>query len=63
MGRKLKWLTQRCKEKGWRVILIKLVVAETIYEIWRYINDIIYGNDVINIKIKEKFIYTIAYRG
>lgn len=45
------WLNERTKGKGWHVGLLKMIAAETIYPIWHYRNNIIFGNNVDIIRI------------
>lgn len=56
-------IIQNIKCKGNRTTILKLVVTESIYEIWRYRNDTSFENVVHNKSITEKVIDTIVYRG
>ncbi|XP_058784323.1 uncharacterized protein LOC131659102 [Vicia villosa] len=59
----LNWFIQRFKSKGWRSKNLKCVATKTIYSIWRYRNDSVYGKDVSSTKIEGQIIDTIVYRG
>lgn len=39
----LKWNTRNCKGKGWKTILLKVVITQTVYDVWRYRNETSYG--------------------
>lgn len=56
-------IIQNIKCKGNRTIILKLAVAESIYETSRYRNDTSFENVVHNKSIAEKVIDTIVYRG
>ncbi|XP_058784807.1 uncharacterized protein LOC131659667 [Vicia villosa] len=38
------WLITETKKKGWRNQILKILIAETVYEIWRRRNEIIFSN-------------------
>jgi hypothetical protein len=57
------WIIQRTKGKGGHAKILKLAFTESAYEIWRYRNDISFGNAVQKKHIEEKIIDTIVYRG
>ncbi|CAK8574804.1 unnamed protein product [Lathyrus sativus] len=58
----LEWLITQCKGKGWRKCILRSVVAETTYELWKYRNNIVFGNTV-NLEIRDLVISTLANRG
>lgn len=37
------WLMQMAAKKGWRFKLLKTAVSETVYGIWQYRNEVIFG--------------------
>jgi hypothetical protein len=57
------WIIHHTKGKGVRAKILKLAFTESVYEIWRYKNDISFGNDVENKHIDEHIIDNIVYRG
>ncbi|XP_045815732.1 uncharacterized protein LOC123909010 [Trifolium pratense] len=59
----LKWITKHSKGKGWKAQLVKSAAAETIYALWKYRNDVCFGNKVYNTNIDDDIINTIVYRG
>ncbi|CAJ2669420.1 unnamed protein product [Trifolium pratense] len=59
----LRWITRQSKGKGWKAQLLKSAAAETIYALWKYRNDVCFGNKVYNTNIDEDIINTIVYRG
>ncbi|KAK2421853.1 hypothetical protein QL285_032436 [Trifolium repens] len=59
----LDWILQYSKGKGCRAKVLKLAFTESVYEIWRYRNDISFGNNVQNKHIEGDIIDTIVYRG
>ncbi|CAK8536300.1 unnamed protein product [Lathyrus sativus] len=60
----LTWINNMTKGKGWRVAVLKMVVAETIhYTIWRYRNSITFGNNVDNTTLGTNIIDNVIYRG
>ncbi|XP_058739152.1 uncharacterized protein LOC131611042 [Vicia villosa] len=59
----LNWILEKTKGKGWRAMLLKLALTETVHEIWLFRNDFIFNSDTHRNKIVEKIIDCIAYRG
>jgi hypothetical protein len=59
----LRWITRSSKGKGWKALLLKCAAAETIYALWKYRNDVCFGNGVNNTKIEDDIVNTIVYRG
>ncbi|CAJ2661953.1 unnamed protein product [Trifolium pratense] len=59
----LRWITRSSKGKGWKAQLLKSAAAETVYTLWKYRNDVCFGNQVYNTNIDEDIINTIVYRG
>jgi hypothetical protein len=59
----LRWITRSSKGKGWKALLLKCAAAETIYTLWKYRNDVCFGNGVNNTKIEDDIVNTIVYRG
>ncbi|CAK8564326.1 unnamed protein product [Lathyrus sativus] len=57
----LEWLVTQCKGKGWRKCILRSAVAETIYEVWKYHNNSVFGNNV-NLEIRDLVISTLANR-
>ncbi|XP_058741022.1 uncharacterized protein LOC131613364 [Vicia villosa] len=57
------WLSKNTNGKGWRASILKLAAAETIYSVWKYRNDICFGNAVDKAKIVDNIIDIIVYRG
>jgi hypothetical protein len=52
------------KGKGWKARLLKsAAAAEAIYTIWKYRNDVCFGDQVHNTNIEDDIINTIVYRG
>ncbi|MCI25261.1 hypothetical protein A2U01_0046451, partial [Trifolium medium] len=40
----LRWITRHSKGKGWKAQLLKSAAAETVYALWKYRNDVCFGN-------------------
>ncbi|XP_045822376.1 uncharacterized protein LOC123915284 [Trifolium pratense] len=59
----VEWIMKQTKGKGDRAKILKLAFTECVYEVWRYRNDISFGNAVQNNHTDEKIIDTIVYRG
>ncbi|CAK8574623.1 unnamed protein product [Lathyrus sativus] len=59
----LEWLITHCKGKGWRKCILCSAVAETIYEVWRYRNNAVFGNTVNVLDIRDLIISTLVNRG
>ncbi|MCI04098.1 hypothetical protein A2U01_0025141 [Trifolium medium] len=59
----MEWIIQQTKGKGGRAKILKLAFTESVYEIWRYRNDVSFGNAVQNQHTDGKIIDTIVYRG
>ncbi|KAI5415060.1 hypothetical protein KIW84_040498 [Lathyrus oleraceus] len=59
----LKWLSKSTKDKGWRSSTLKLAATETFNVVWKYSNDICYGNVVDKTKIVDNIIDMNVYRG
>ncbi|CAK8568609.1 unnamed protein product [Lathyrus sativus] len=57
------WITNQTKGKGWKADVLKMVTAETVYNIWIYRNSITFGNIVENTNMVEKIIDNVIYRG
>ncbi|XP_058782892.1 uncharacterized protein LOC131657519 [Vicia villosa] len=58
-----KWLVQQTKGKGMRAAILKMAAAETIYELWKNINNKSFGEPVDITKIGKRIIDTLVYRG
>lgn len=58
----LAWLIHKIKGKCWKASILKLVVKETLYGVWKYHNDKSYGNSVDNTKTVENILDMIVYR-
>ncbi|XP_058723791.1 uncharacterized protein LOC131595461 [Vicia villosa] len=56
------WLTAEANKKGWRRVLLKAVVAETVYAIWRMHNDVIFKQHTLDDTITRKIKEVIALR-
>ncbi|XP_058783490.1 uncharacterized protein LOC131658182 [Vicia villosa] len=50
----IRWISTIAKGKGWKAMLIKVCIAETIYSVWRMRNDACFKNNVDNTNIVEK---------
>ncbi|XP_058768778.1 uncharacterized protein LOC131642556 [Vicia villosa] len=62
----LGWITRMTTKKGWRFRILKIAIAETIYGVWQYRNDVIFrGNTHRNtsIDIGDRIIEKLMYRG
>ncbi|CAK8535269.1 unnamed protein product [Lathyrus sativus] len=59
----LNWLITKCKGKGWRKCLLCSSISVTIYEVWKYRNNVVFGNTVNTIEIRDLVIYTLENRG
>ncbi|CAL5199297.1 unnamed protein product [Lathyrus oleraceus] len=57
----LKWLSKSTKDKGWRSSTLKLAATETFNGVWKYSNDICYGNVVDKTKIMDNIIDINVY--
>ncbi|XP_058775295.1 uncharacterized protein LOC131649554 [Vicia villosa] len=58
----IKWLIPYCKGKGKKSDIMKLAIAETVYKIWHYRNEVSFGQSVNNTNIEDRIINTIIYR-
>jgi hypothetical protein len=56
-------IPQHSKGRGWKAQLLKSAAAEAIYNIWKYRNDICFGNQIHNTNIEDGIINIIVYRG
>lgn len=54
--KELDWIISFTKGKGWRPAILKLAITETLYGVWKYCNDISYGNTVNKTKIVDNII-------
>lgn len=59
----LNWLIASIRGKSKKATIMKLAAAKTIYEVWKYGNDICYGNNVDNNRIVDTIIDKIVHRG
>ncbi|CAK8569333.1 unnamed protein product [Lathyrus sativus] len=59
----LEWLITHCKGKGWRKCILRSSVAKTIHEVWRYRNNVVFGNTVNMLEIRDLVISILANRG
>ncbi|XP_058784638.1 uncharacterized protein LOC131659464 [Vicia villosa] len=60
------WLTRMIGKKGWRFMVLKIALAETIYGVWQYRNDIIFRENTYrstSIEIGDRIIEKVMYRG
>ncbi|XP_058726141.1 uncharacterized protein LOC131597461 [Vicia villosa] len=60
------WLTNMIEKKGWRFKVLKIALAETIYGVWQYRNDIIFRGNTYrstSIEIGDRIIEKVIYRG
>lgn len=60
----LRWTLDKIARKGWKANLLKFVITETIYEVWHYRNDIIFGRNTQrnnHTNTCDKFIESILY--
>ncbi|CAK8539640.1 unnamed protein product [Lathyrus sativus] len=58
----LNWIITQCKGKGWRKCLLRSSIAETIYKVWKYRNNVVFGNTMNTIEIRDVVIFTLANR-
>ncbi|XP_058776449.1 uncharacterized protein LOC131650760 [Vicia villosa] len=56
------WLSMETAKKGWRRCLLKLVIAEVIYQLWQLRNDMIFGQSHATGDIVMKIKHTIGIR-
>ncbi|GAU21086.1 hypothetical protein TSUD_10030 [Trifolium subterraneum] len=60
----VEWIIQQSKGKGGRAKILKLAFTESVYEIWRYRNDVSFDNVGHTYQhTDEKIIDAIVYRG
>lgn len=59
----LHWLIRHTKGKGTRATVLKMAIAETIYEIWNIRNNKIFGQAIDINTVGKKIINTLVYRG
>ncbi|CAK8564283.1 unnamed protein product [Lathyrus sativus] len=59
----LVWISNNTKGKGWKVEVLKMLVAETIYNIWGYRNGKTFGNVVDITTMITNIIDHVIYRG
>ncbi|CAK8578824.1 unnamed protein product [Lathyrus sativus] len=59
----LNWIMTQCKGKGWRKCLLRSSIAETIYEVWKYRNNAVFGNTVHTMEIRDVVISILVNRG
>ncbi|CAK8544851.1 unnamed protein product [Lathyrus sativus] len=57
------WLTNLTKGKGWKAEILRMLVAETIYNIWGYRNGKTFENIVDNTTTISNIIDYVIYRG
>ncbi|CAK8536608.1 unnamed protein product [Lathyrus sativus] len=57
------WLTKLTKGKGWKAEILRMLAAETIYNIWGYKNDKTFGNTIDNTTTISNIIDCVIYRG
>ncbi|XP_058740999.1 uncharacterized protein LOC131613336 [Vicia villosa] len=60
------WIMHMIAKKGWRYKILKIAVAETIYDVWQYRNEVIFGKYThrnTSIDIGERIIEKVMYRG
>lgn len=58
----LKWIVEYTTKKGWKATIVKLAFTETLYDIWRRRNDVIFGNNT-HIDIMDNIMDCTVYRG
>ncbi|XP_058752653.1 uncharacterized protein LOC131625840 [Vicia villosa] len=58
----LLWITAVTRGKGWRAMVVKVGITETIYSIWRLRNDTCFKNNVDNTNIVDRIKDSIVYR-
>ncbi|XP_058746135.1 uncharacterized protein LOC131619009 [Vicia villosa] len=59
----MNWFLLHYRGKGWKADLIRLALAETVYEVWQYQNERCFGHSVNNSDVEGKIINGIVYRG
>ncbi|XP_058767868.1 uncharacterized protein LOC131641583 [Vicia villosa] len=59
----MNWFLLHYRGKGWKADLIRLALAETVYEVWQYRNERCFGHSVNNSDVEGKIINGIVYRG
>lgn len=58
----LSWAMAQGKGKGHRATLLKTALTETVYELWKYRNEVSFGGIVNNTHIGKKIMDSIVYR-
>ncbi|XP_058734050.1 uncharacterized protein LOC131605746 [Vicia villosa] len=58
----LSWLTKVCKSRNWRSNIVKVAIAETIYEIWKNRNDRVFQHHYKENNTAQKIIELIVNR-
>ncbi|XP_058784381.1 uncharacterized protein LOC131659173 [Vicia villosa] len=59
----LEWIKSDTKNKISLAGILKICIAETIYEVWCYRNAVIFGNNSDSMSITKNIIDVISYRG
>ncbi|XP_058757250.1 uncharacterized protein LOC131630492 [Vicia villosa] len=59
-SQEVRWMTTEANKKGWKTQILKIALAETVYEVWRYGNEKIFSNrnidHLVGNKIKESIL-------
>lgn len=56
------WLIAETMKKGWHRDMLKIAIAESVYGIWRYRNDVIFKNAYVDPQIWKMIIQDIIVR-
>lgn len=59
----MSWIIERTKGKGWRGVIMKMAITETVHEVWLYRNSIVFGKDTNRDGIVKRITDCIGYRG
>ncbi|XP_058723307.1 uncharacterized protein LOC131595077 [Vicia villosa] len=62
-SREWQWIMEETAKKGWKRCLLKMVVAETIYHVWQYRNERVFGNTNQTMNIDERIKIMVMIRG
>ncbi|XP_058769383.1 uncharacterized protein LOC131643248 [Vicia villosa] len=58
----LSWVTKVCRSRNWRSNIVKVAIAETIYEIWKNRNDRVFPHQYKENNIAQRIIELIVNR-
>lgn len=58
----LEWLSKKCKGKGWKAMVLKCAIAETVYHVWNHRNTIVFGGESNTQHVIDNIINCVSQR-